>query len=46
MSKKWNRREIMKGVAAASAAMAAANAYGSDYDVEALYNRSKCSLLL
>jgi alpha-glucosidase/alpha-D-xyloside xylohydrolase len=35
MSKKWNRREIMKGVAAASAAMAAANAYGSDYDVEA-----------
>ena len=35
MSKKWNRREILKGVAAASAAMAAANAYGSDYDVEA-----------
>ena len=37
MSKKWNRREILKGAAAASAAMAVhpANAYGSDHDVEA-----------
>ena len=37
MSKKWNRREILKGVAAASAAMAVhpANAYRSDHDVEA-----------
>ena len=37
MSKKWNRREILKGVAAASAAMAVhpANAYRSDDDVEA-----------
>jgi len=37
MSKKWNRREILKGAAAASAAMAVhpANAYRSDDDVEA-----------
>jgi hypothetical protein len=37
MSKRWNRREILKGVFAASAAMAVApaNAYGSDNDVEA-----------
>jgi alpha-glucosidase (family GH31 glycosyl hydrolase) len=40
MSKKWNRREILKGVAAASAAMTVptvppANAYGRNNEVEA-----------